>query len=105
MNPARAWTVLAVALLAIASPAQAHDWFTDKVAPDGQRQCCGGSDCDHRKVRLNKDTGNPEILINGKWWPAMDPRWFLGDSPDGSWSGCQMPGDELPRCVWGGNGA
>jgi hypothetical protein len=105
VNPARAWPLLA--LLAIASPVRAHDWFTDKVAPDGHRSCCGGSDCSVSEVRLNPDTGQEEILLNHKWWPLEDPRWFLGETldPSGAPAGCMMPGDEQPRCTWIGQGA
>ena len=100
--------VLLTILLA-ATPVQAHDWLTGQNSPvpmagGKNRGCCNESDCHPREVRVAAD-GQIEILIREQWWPATDPRWYLGDSPDGAAWGCMLPSDPFPRCVFLGFGA
>lgn len=95
---------LAAALLLLAAPASAHDWFSGETSPrDQSLSCCNGTDCASREVRFAD--GRFEIQILGRWWDATDSRWYLGDSKTGGWAGCMMPGDNIPRCVWGGHGS
>lgn len=95
---------VALAILSGAAPAAAHEWYVNQKSPDGIKPCCNNQDCAPREVRLNMETVTLEIFLEGKWWTADDPRWFLGASPDGSWHGCMLPRDAQPRCVWGGAG-
>jgi hypothetical protein len=94
-------------LCACATPAAAHDLYTGLTSPDGHT-CCGGQpggDCSQRPSRITAD-GSLEILMEGRWWPATDPRWYLGNPPDGGAGayGCMMHYDKQPRCVWAGQG-
>jgi hypothetical protein len=97
--------ILAGAMLALwAATGEGHEFYADQESPAGQK-CCNGVDCAPRPIRFNAETMELEILILDRWWPAVDPRWHLGPSPDGSWHGCMLPRDTQPRCVWGGAGA
>lgn len=99
-----------VLTLLFSSAVTAHDFYRNKSSPTkddngSSRGCCNDKDCASRPVRLNEKTGEIEMNLNGIWWSAMDPRWYLGESPDGSWYGCMMPDDIMPRCSWGGLGS
>ena len=94
---------LALILTMLASSsAAAHEWYTGQRSPSG-RECCGAQDCRPTTARLNEQ-GELEVLSNGVWFPAFDPNFYLGPSPDGSWTACQMPSERSPRCVWGAAG-
>lgn len=98
------FAMLSAVLLTTLSAA-AHEPYTSLVSPDG-RLCCSGMDCRERVVRFDAAANELEINIDGKWWVATDPRWYIGAGPPGlppdSWSGCQMPTDKTPRCTMGG---
>lgn len=96
---------LLVLLLFTSAVTAAHDWFTGATSPTGGRKCCNDLDCRPVPVRLNQKTGELEVELQHQWWPATDPRWYLGSSPDGSWLGCWWGSDKQPRCVWGGQGS
>ena len=98
-----------IMVLAATVSASAHEWYSDQFSPTpsplGKPRSCCSDDCIPVAARFNFDTGEVEVLINDRWWPAQDPRWFIGDLPDGSWLGCAMAHDRQPRCVWGGTGS
>ncbi len=106
-----AWTVRIALVLSVAfvlywchaNTATAHEFYAGQSSPTGL-PCCNNRDCAPVEVRLNEQTVQLEVLLQGRWWPAEDPAWFIGTSPDGSWHGCMMANDQLPRCVWGGAG-
>jgi hypothetical protein len=100
--------IIAMALFYFLGRVEGHEFYADKMSPGFGGACCNEVDCaplGSDQVRLNEDTGELEIQLRGRWWPAMDPQWYLGDSPDGSWHGCMMPKDQVPRCAWGGMGS
>lgn len=99
----RVWLAALLVLFFTTRYAHSHDWYSDKVAPNGAR-CCGGKDCAPAPARLNADTGDVEIHLGGRWWSATNPAWYLGPSPTGEAAGCMMPSDDHPRCVWVGQG-
>ena len=97
--------LLLIALGSLWNPVAAHDWYAGQSTPGGL-SCCGGHDCRPLKpdeIRLN-DHGEIEVLLRDEWWPALDPQWFIGSSPDGSFHACIAPADWQPRCVFGGFG-
>ena len=98
--------VVIAALPLVFSPVvSVHDFYTGQQSPQADKgSCCNDVDCAPREVRLNAETGELEIQINGRWWLVTDPHWYLGSSPDGSAHGCMMPRDVIPRCVWLGMG-
>ena len=100
---------IVAALFLAGSAGGAHEFYAHKFSPSkdengASRGCCNTRDCAPAPVRMNPATGELELWIDGAWWLAMDPRWYLGSSPDGSWHGCKMPRDDVPRCSWGAAG-
>lgn len=81
-----------------------HAIYSGLTSPDG-RKCCNDMDCGPVRTRFNEDSAEVEVYLNGKWWFAFDPRWFIGSSPTGEFHGCMMPTDRIPRCVLGGEGS
>jgi hypothetical protein len=107
MAPAIAFVLGALVLIGVVVlvTEDAHSWYTGPKSPRGG-SCCGGHDCrllTAEEIRLT-EAGEIEVLALGSWWPALDGRWYVGPSPDGSWSLCIAPRDRLPRCVFGGLG-
>lgn len=86
--------LLALALLAWAKPAWAHDWYTGLRNASGE-SCCGGSDCHPvatSEARQEAD-GTLSVLWDGKWYVVPDEAILVDAySPDG----------RLHLCFWGG---
>ena len=109
------FVLLAVALAIVAalflagSAGSAHEFYANKFSPTkdangASRGCCNTRDCALAPVRLNEQTGEIEIFVRDQWWLAMDPRWYVGESPDGSWHVCIAPHDTEVRCSFGAAG-
>ena len=71
-----------VSLLAFASPASAHDIYTDVHGRDGQL-CCGNNDCSPTKWRVVE--GNYEFLTREGHWISV---------PEDRITFLPLPGDE-----------
>jgi hypothetical protein len=88
------WTVRIAAVLSVAfvlywchaNTASTHEFYKNRYSPSGA-SCCNDRDCAPVEVRWNEERMQLEVLLQGRWWPAEDPAWYLGVSPDGSWHG------------------
>lgn len=93
------WALVAIGMV-WAYAAEAHEWYTDLRSPEGL-SCCGEKDCEPAQTRMND--GDIEVLLDGQWWRAMDPRWYITPpSQDGEWHVCRQPTNKPgPRCTVG----
>lgn len=85
------------ALMLLAAPAQAHDFYSDLRAPDTGLGCCGGHDCAPREACRTADIPDG-LIVDGVCYP-IDPAKVLKIVPeDGRDHACRMKGDAVPRC-------
>ena len=92
-----------VAIMAVTSPTQAHDWYSDRHDPVFRNACCGGTDCaplDVKfvtiedagfRVRMTADQGK---AINPYRWTDVDAliEWDrVQVSEDGRYHICLKP--------------
>ena len=85
---------LALVLLLLAGPAAAHEWFDGLRTPDGMP--CGQEDCRAVPYRLNGETGQEEVEVNGRWWPVDPGKLLALPAPDGHAYACWSPGPDHP---------
>lgn len=90
--------------LATATPAFAHDWYSD--LSDGRGlNCCGGNDCmPIAPEDVRQGDGGVEALYGGEWWPVGPPdnrrQGILPlISPDGLPHACKMVSEPFIRCL------
>jgi hypothetical protein len=77
----------------LATPAQAHDWYSDKHGPGGV-SCCGGDDCSPLDIERVLETRD-EFIVDGKWHFNKDEAM---PSIDGQYHACIWGGK--PRCFF-----
>jgi len=83
----RACLALALPVLLTAGQAHAHDWFEGLLSPHGV-PCCGENDCRAVPYRLNAETGQEEVEVNGQWWPVDPDKVPAFTPPDGKVYAC-----------------
>lgn len=66
----------ALTLVALASPAVAHSWYSQTVDPKWGGSCCGGADC---------------AEVPPEWWT----KGYIGTNDDGYW--LNIPASEAQR--------
>lgn len=89
---------LAAALILVASPTEAHDWYTGLKNSHAQ-VCCGGSDCAAVPPGMSREDtdGVIEILHDQKWLRVPQDNILDITSPDGRMHACIVAGEV--RCL------
>jgi hypothetical protein len=91
----------ASAVLMLALPASAHDWYSGLVNPANQ-SCCGGYDCaplPPERLTATRD-GEFAVEYHGTWLPVLEPQIMRDRSPDGQVHACIARGGQTwVRCL------
>lgn len=89
--------IFAVAAMALAGPAAAHEWLTGKVDPETGKGCCNSVDCHPQPIgAVLPVDGGFLIVETGEVFPASRVQW----SPDGRYWRCQMSYEKATRCLF-----
>jgi hypothetical protein len=86
--------ILAIAFIALFSPAEAHDWYAGIRNPQTGWGCCGGQDCHPIDVGRVEETAT-EFIVDGKWHFIKDEAM---PAQDGQYHACIWGGK--PRCFF-----
>ena len=95
-----------LALVLLAGPAAAHEWYVGLINSEGQ-SCCGGADCRPVEVGQSRIAGDRiEIfdIASKQWLPVPDKAILTRQmAADGSIHyDIRSPDGRMHACSWGG---